>query len=212
MPGDGDALRQDGEAAAALRFRRARPADAVEVALETFVAGERVDMQSLAARLDVSPATLYRWFGSRADLLDAAFALLSDRFASAARAAAEGEGVARACDYARRVMVAASSFQPIRTFVAREPQLALRLLLGREGSVHRVLCERTRIVIDEGLPPGASRPAESHVHLIVQVATALVWATFSIGEEPQIDSAVELVRLVLAAGGAPGDAAAGAGG
>jgi hypothetical protein len=34
-------------------------------ALETFLNDARVDMQTVAAQLDVSPATLYRWFGSR---------------------------------------------------------------------------------------------------------------------------------------------------
>jgi hypothetical protein len=42
------------------------------------------------------------------------------------------------------------------------------------------------------------------VHLIVQVATGLVWATFVIGEEPQIDSAVEVIRMILSAGASGG--------
>jgi AcrR family transcriptional regulator len=179
-------------------FRRARPDDAVEMALATFVSGERVDMQSLAARLDVSPATLYRWFGSRAQLLDRAFALMSLDFAAEARAAARGEGDERVCDYARHIMVSAAGFEAMRAFVGREPQLALRLLLGKDGSVHRVVTEQTAEVVAETRSPEEAHAIDAHVHMIVQVATALVWATFMIGDAPEIDSAVELIRMVLA--------------
>jgi hypothetical protein len=34
---------------------------------------------------------------------------------------------------------------------------------------------------------------------MVQVATTLQWATFAIGDEPKIEQAIELMRLMLAA-------------
>jgi len=179
-------------------FRRPKPADALDLALETFLDCSRVDMQALAVRLGVSPATLYRWFGSRARLLDSVFERLAGRFAAAARAEARGTGDEHVCDYARHVMTATAAFEPVRSFVAREPQLALRLLLGKDGAVHRVLTAETREVIQQTRAPGEAQMIDAHVHLIVQVATALVWATFMIGDEPQIDSAVELIRMVLA--------------
>ncbi len=179
-------------------FRRAKPADALNLAVDTFLAEARVDMQTLATQLAISPATLYRWCGSRAQLLDAVCERLAERFTAAARAEARGEGDERTCDYARRLMSTASAFQPLRSFVAREPQLALRLLLGTSGAVHRVVTEQTREMITETRPPDAARRVDEQVHVIVQVATALVWATFAIGEEPAIDSAVEIVRVILA--------------
>ena len=182
----------------ARRFRRAKPADAVDLALETFVSDTRVDMQILAAELDVSPATLYRWFGSRGQLLDRVLERLAEQFSAAARVGAQGDGDERVCDYARRLMRAAAEFEPARSFVSREPQLALRLLLGREGAIHRVIAGEMSEVIAEDRPPQRARPLEKQVHVIVQVATALVWATFAIGDEPQIDSAVEIIRMILA--------------
>jgi AcrR family transcriptional regulator len=191
-----DALARDGGGPGTV-FRRARPADALEVALATFRSGTRLDMQTLAAQLDVSPATLYRWFGSRAQLLDGVLGRLAEQFALAARTAAAGEGDERVCDYARRLMTDASSFEPARSFVEREPQLALRLLLGNEGAVHRVLVDETSEVIAK--TRDGREPPREPVRLIVQVATALVWVTRMIGEEPQIDDAVALIRLILAA-------------
>ncbi len=184
--------------ASAPMFRRAKPADALDLAVDTFLAEARVDMQTLAVQLAISPATLYRWFGSRAQLLDAVCERLAERFTAAARAEAQGDGDERTCDYARRVMSAAAAFGPLRSFVAREPQLALRLLLGGSGAVHRVVTERTREMIAETRPPDQARRLDQQVHVIVQVATALVWATFAIGDEPAIDSAVEIVGVILA--------------
>jgi AcrR family transcriptional regulator len=180
-------------------LRRARPDDAIELASATFFEGSRVDMQTLAARLGISPATLYRWFGSRAGLLDSVFERIAEQFAAQARSEAQGDGDDLVCDYARRLMRNGVSSEPIRAFVTREPQLGLRLLLGREGAVHRVVTRRTGELIAQTRAPGAPHPREEHVHLIVQVATALEWATFTVGDEPEIDSAVDIIRMILAA-------------
>jgi AcrR family transcriptional regulator len=177
--------------------RRAKPEDAVELALGTFLACARVDMQALAAQLDVSPATLYRWFGSRAQLLDKVCERLAEQFASAGRSQAQGSGDERVCDYARRVMSSSAAFEPVRSFFTREPRLALRLLLGKQGSVHGVLVEQTGELIAQ-TRAAREPPEDEHVHLIVSVATGLVWASFVIGDEPQIDSAVEIIKLILA--------------
>lgn len=190
------------QAAPAPTVRRPRPDDAVELALATFLSEDRVDMQSLAATLGVSPATLYRWFGSRGALLEQVFERLAVRFADQAREAARGSGDELVLDWARRLMQTAAAFEPLRSFVTREPQLGLRLLLGRGGAVHRMLSARTTELIAQARPAGAESPAEEHVHLIVQIATALAWATFTVGDEPEIDSAVEVIGLILAAPGA----------
>jgi AcrR family transcriptional regulator len=181
-------------------FRRAKPQDAVDLAVATFVGGDRVDLQALATQLAVSRATLHRWFGSREQLLDRVCEQLAVRFTSTAAAAAEGDGDERVCVFCRRLMEAAVEYEPVRGFVAREPELALRLILGKDGAVHRVVSQALRSVIAETRPPRRAKPLEGRIDVIVQVATALVWATFVVGDAPQIDSAVEIIRMILAAG------------
>jgi len=178
-------------------FRRARPDDAVDVALATFMACERVDMQALASQLGVSPATLYRWFGSRSRLLDQVCGRVAEQFADVALAASQGEGDERVCDFARQTMVASAAARPVRSFVEREQQVALRLLLRRDSAVHRVLTERTLELMAE--TRGGETPpfVEDATHLIVQVATGMIWATFLVGDEPDPDTAVEIIRMVL---------------
>ena len=46
------------------------PAGIFAAAVDTFVAGQRLDMRSLARRLGVARATLYRRAGNREQLLD----------------------------------------------------------------------------------------------------------------------------------------------
>jgi AcrR family transcriptional regulator len=114
-------------------FRCAKPQDALDVARVLFIAEERLEMGSLAERLGVNRGTLYRWFGSRDQLVEQMLVQFAEAFSASAHAQAEWEGDERVLDFARRVMDATAHFQPLRTFVAREPELALRLLIGERG-------------------------------------------------------------------------------
>ncbi len=190
---------QSAPSAAERVFRRARPADAVDLAHDTFLTGARVDMQTLAAQLDVSPATVYRWFGNRGELLEQVCERIAEHFSRDAREHAKGRGDERVVDFARLVMARSASFQPVREFVTREPQLALRLLLSRTGAVHRVLARHIGEISAQARPRGAPGPSEEHIDLIVKVGTGLVWSTFMIGEQPEVDTAVDAIRIILAA-------------
>jgi AcrR family transcriptional regulator len=181
-------------------FRRAEPQDALQVAKASFLRGERVDMGTLAAQLATSRSTLYRWFGSREHLLEQVLVELASEFSAAARAAAEGVGDERVLDFARRIMGATVRFEPVRTFVAHEPQLALRLLIGERGAVHRSIVTAMLEVVAEAHSQQEANALEHHVDVIVQVATALQWATLAIGDEPQTERAVDILRVILAAG------------
>src|ERR687897_998933 len=50
-------------------FRRPTPLDAFRLARRKFLAAERIDMSALAEELEVNRVTLYRWVGSREQLL-----------------------------------------------------------------------------------------------------------------------------------------------
>jgi AcrR family transcriptional regulator len=181
-------------------FRRAKPRDALDMALATFVSGTRVDMGVLATQLAVSRATLYRWFGSREQLLEKVLERLSEEFSATARAEAVGEGDERVLDFARRIMEATIDFAPVRTFVAREPQLALRFLISEGGAVHRRLAQDLRAVIAGTYTAAEAEALEKQIDAIVNIGTALQWATLAIGDEPQTDRAIEIMRVLLATG------------
>ncbi len=189
-------------------FRRARPQDGLDLAKATFLNGDRVDMGTLATQLATSRSTLYRWFGSREHLLEQVLVVLAQDFSAAARAEAAGQGDARVLDFARRVMNATAQFQPLRAFVEHEPQLALRLLIGERGAVHAKLAQALFEVVSEAHSGDEATALETHLDVVVQVAATQLWATLAIGEEPQTERVVDIVRVMLAAGraGSPSSA------
>ncbi len=184
-------------------IRRPRPADAIDLAQATFLAGERVEISAIAAQLDLSQGTIYRWFGSREHLIEQVLDAVSRDFIAATKAEAEGEGDERVLDFIRRFMEVTVTVEPVRAFVEREPQLALRVLLGEGGVVRRTLRETLAEIIAETRPPQAARALDDELDVLVEVGVALEWATFAIGDRPQIDHAIHIMRVILAAHATP---------
>ncbi len=178
--------------------RRPKPEDALEAARASFLAEERVELATLAVQIDVSQATLYRWFGSREQLIDRVLGVLTDEFTAAAKTEGKSEGDERILDFIRDVMASTVGFAPVRTLIAKEPQLALRLLLGEEQAVHRGLVRALSEVVAETRSPKQARELESEIDTIVQVGTALEWATLVAGDEPHLDRVVDIARALLA--------------
>jgi AcrR family transcriptional regulator len=178
-------------------FRRPTREDALQLARSTYDAGERVDMQTLAWQLGLSRATLHRWFGTREQLLSELLDELTAEFVEAARSRAEGEGDERVFDFIRRLMESTFAFEPSRAFITREPELALRLVLAEDGAVHRRLAEGVGKMLAETRPTKEAQRLKGFVETIVQVGTALEWATFAIGDEPQIARTIDIARALL---------------
>jgi AcrR family transcriptional regulator len=189
-------VRVDAEARIPI-IRRPKPQDALDLAQATFLSGVRVEMGTLATQLGISQPTLYRWFGTREQLLERVLEAVTDEFLAAAIAEAEGEGNERVLDFVRRMMSATAAFQPALTFVAREPQLALRLVLAETGSVHRSLARALGTVIDKTRPQDQAQALGDKVDLAIRVCTGLQWASIAVGDDPQVEGAVEIVRALL---------------
>ncbi len=180
-------------------FRRATPRDAMELARATFLHGARVDMGTLAKELAVARATLYRWCGSRERLHEQILAQRGREFNTWARGEAVGEGDERVLDYLRLILDATAHAQPVRRFIAREPQLALRILTSEDGEVHRVLVQGLCDVVDEVHTPRRAGILRRRLDVAIEVATALQWVTIATDGEPESERIVEIVRAVLSA-------------
>ena len=114
---------------------RVSPAAAFLTARRHFLAGDRIDMQALAGELGVSRQTLYRWTGSREQLLaDVMFALSDAVFDTAMRETAHLGGADRLLAVFRRHVTALISSRPLATFLRNETAAALRILTARHGS------------------------------------------------------------------------------
>jgi AcrR family transcriptional regulator len=185
-------------------FRRPTPEDALEFARTAFLNEERVEIGVLAAQLSVSRVTVYRWFGTRDQLIEQVLVQLAGTFVAEGRAQAAGDGDERILDFARHIMDATVRSHPLRSFVEREPQLALRLLIGPRGAVHDSIVAAFREVVAETHSPEHAAALEHNIDVVVRAGTSLQWATLAIGEEPQTEEAVDILRtLLLASPAAP---------
>ena len=77
--------------------RPGRPAaaarnDALALATERFLAGERIDVRAIAAELGLARATMHRWFGTREGLVGETLAVLAEERLEVHRRSVEGRG------------------------------------------------------------------------------------------------------------------------
>src|SRR2546422_5279301 len=77
--------------------RRGRPAaasreDVLSLAMHRYLRGRRVDVQAIAAELGLGRTTIYRWFGSRDELLGEVLVHAASPLLDDARDGARGHG------------------------------------------------------------------------------------------------------------------------
>lgn len=180
-------------------FRRPKREDALDFAQAAFLAGQRVDIGTLATQLSVGRSTLHRWFGTREQLLELVLVHLTQQFSVAAQVELGNDGEDPLTEFTRRMILATVQVEAVRAFVAREPQLALRLLTGRHGAVHRAIVDEIIGVIGAAGAGAAATELEERVNVAVHAGTALQWATFTIGEEPDVEYILDVVRKLIAA-------------
>lgn len=166
------------------------------LATAVFARGERVDLQGIADRLQVGRSTLYRWVGDREQLLDAVMAAKARDIWTASVGASRGRGIDRVLDSARRFMANTAADPGLVALVEKEPAMALRVLMNPEGQVPTQMARSLEIGVRTALPEAAELDPAVFTTL-ARAATALVWANVAAGHEPQVETAVTVMRAVL---------------
>ena len=187
---------------AAVATLRPVPDDALRLARRRFLAGQRVDMSALASELGINRVTLYRWFGSREQLLEQVLLGRIETFIAQAREESHGSGDERLLDTIRRIVQASARAAPVRLFIEREPTLALRILASEHGEVHRYLVEESLRDLAGTRTPAQVRALRARVDATLQLVTALLWVSVAIGEEPPAERIESLVAELLDDGAA----------
>src|SRR5258707_13164359 len=112
------------------------PGPIFAAAVDTFVAGQRLDMRSLARRVGVARATLYRRAGNREQLLDQVLWWRSRRLlADQVRASAHLTGTDRLTAVIGGGLRAIGTDRPGRMFLGTDPENALPGLTGSPSRV-----------------------------------------------------------------------------
>jgi AcrR family transcriptional regulator len=180
--------------------RRATPLDALRLAREAWMEGRPLDMGALAEELGTSRATLYRWVGSKERLLgEVAWSLARATF-DEARAASRGSGPGYVADVIERYLRSALDFAPLRRFVERDGEYALKVMTSKHSPMQRRSIEATRELLEEQVSAGTLEPPlelDTLAYVIVRIAESFLYSDVITGTEPDVDRAMEAIRALL---------------
>jgi AcrR family transcriptional regulator len=177
------------------------PAQIFAAAADTFVAGHRLDMRSLARRIGVARATLYRRAGNREQLLDQVLWWRARRLlADQVRASADLTGADRLTAVIAGVLHAIGTDRPVRMFLESDPETALRLLTGTRSTVHRGMANALENLIDLERGRGAfdaSLDTATLAFAIVRVSEGFLYSDVIADRAADIGRAVTVIEALL---------------
>jgi AcrR family transcriptional regulator len=177
------------------------PGPIFAAAVDMFVAGQRLDMRSLARRIGVARATLYRRAGNREQLLDQvlwwrARRLLADQL----RASADVTGTDRLTAVIAGVLHAIGADRPVRMFLESDPETALRLLTGPRSAVHQGMAKALENLIDLERGRGAfdaRLDTPTLAFAIVRVSEGFLYSDVIADRPPDIGRAVTVIEALI---------------
>ena len=177
------------------------PAHIFAAAVDTFSAGQRLDMRSLAGRIGVARATLYRRVGNREQLLDQVLWWRARRLlAEQVRASVHLTGTARLTALISGVLDAIGADRPLRMFLESDPETALRILTGRHSTVHQGMAASLENLIDLERGRGSfdtSLDTSTLAYAIVRVSEGFLYADVIADRTPDIGRAVTVIEALL---------------
>lgn len=177
------------------------PADAFRVALRRFVTEPRLDMGGVASDLGVSKATVYRWTGSREQLLSEVLTYFSDQAMDSAMAETSAlSGAERVVAFHRSYLQQVVAFEALARFVRNETRLAFRLLTSRGGLVQQTVVRRSAELLDLEVERGAlvlRAPAVELAYAITRMTEGFIYNDSIAEIEPDLAAASRIVRLLI---------------
>ena len=190
---------------AATAQRRGRPPAAsrdevLERALHHYLRGRRVDVQAIAAELGLGRATIYRWFGSREDLIAEVLFVASEPLLDASRAAARGRGGDALLDTFDRYNRGLADSPALRQFVESERDAALRIITSSGGRVQPRIVERITGLIEDEVRAGTYEPPvepSTLAYAIVRLAEAFLFNDAIAGMRGDVDRLRDVEAALL---------------
>jgi AcrR family transcriptional regulator len=180
--------------------RRPTALDAFRLARRKFLAPERIDMSALADELGVNRVTLYRWVGSRDQLLVEVIWSLGRRTLDLIDAEVRDTGGERVVQIVTRFLAAVIGNPGMQRWLAEEGEHAMRLLTRHEtdfqprliGAIHELLAEESEAGRLE-LPVDLREVA----YVIVRLIESYTYLDLITGERPDAGRAEPVLRMLL---------------
>jgi AcrR family transcriptional regulator len=181
-------------------FRRPTPLDAFRLARRKFLAAERIDMSALADELGVNRVTLYRWVGSREQLLVEVVWSLGSRTLSNVDKRVRAKGAERIVRVVTRFLEDVISNDGMRRWLAEEGELAMRLLTRHDTDFQpRLIAAIEQMLREESDAGRLDLPVELHevAYVIVRLIESYTYLDLITGEQPDARRAEPVLRLLL---------------
>jgi AcrR family transcriptional regulator len=162
---------------------RGRPAAAtrqqvLDAATDRYLRGRRVDVQAIAAELGLGRTTIYRWFGSREELIGDVLVRVTEPLLAEARRRSRGRGARKLLDVFDRFNHMLVEAPALRRFVGQERDAAVRIITSGAGNVQPRNVAMITGVIEEEVEAGHYDPPVEPATLgyaIVRLAEAFIF-------------------------------------
>lgn len=192
LPGDATLV----ETPAARPNRR----DAFRLARHKWRVGERIDMSALARELGVNRVTLYRWVGSREQLLVDVIWNLANHQLTRADSLVDETGAERVIQVVTRFIDKTIAHQGMQFWLANEGESAMRLLTRYQAGFQPRLVEwLERLLREEVDGQRLDLPADVHevAYVLEQLIESYVYLDQIAGQEPEARRAEPILRMLL---------------
>jgi AcrR family transcriptional regulator len=180
--------------------RRPTAIDAFRLARRRFLAAERLDMSALADELGVNRVTLYRWVGSREQLLVEVVWSLCRRTLEKVDDRVAERGPERIVQIVTVFLADVISNAGMRRWLAEEGELAMRLLTRHDTGFQPRLIETIEDYLRAETEAGRmDLGVDVHevAYVIVRMIESYTYLDLILGEEPDAERAEPVLRLLL---------------
>jgi AcrR family transcriptional regulator len=165
-----------------------------------YLRGGRVDVQAIASELGLGRTTVYRWFGSRDELIGEAIVRAAEPLLSDARKRARGRGgraLLETLDRFNRSLVEAPA---LRQFLERERDAALRVITSGAGKVQPRIAAMITDLIEREVSAGTYKPTVEPTTLgyaITRLGEAFLFNDAVAGMRGDVDRLKEVEAVIL---------------
>jgi len=177
------------------------PPEMFAAAVGAYLSGQRLDMQSLARRLGIGRATLYRRAGNREQLLDEVIWWRARRMLARQVVATAGlSGADRIGAVVGRALQAIAHDLPLRSFVESDPDTALRILTGSRSLAARGIATALEHLIDFERGRGcfdADLDTATLAYAIMRIGEGFLYADVLADRSPDVGRAITVIRALL---------------
>jgi AcrR family transcriptional regulator len=180
--------------------------DVLDAASHRYLRGRRVDVQAIASDLGLGRTTIYRWFGSRDELIGEVIVRAADPLLADARAGAGGAGGEALLDTFDRFNRSLAGAPALRQFVESEREAALRVITSGAGNVQpRMVAMIADLIAAEVSAGNYRQPVEisTLAYAIVRLAEAFLFNDAVAGMRGDVDRLRDVEAAILGVSSGP---------